>query len=74
MNMAERAEDLDIEPDVLKFKKIWEEMNETTKPKQPLPRDNSHEASKNKSKIDAKTKDHSRKEKSKEPKKQTVVS
>lgn len=49
-------------------------MNETTKPKQPAPRDNSHEVSKNKSKIDPKTKDHSRKEKSKEPKKQTVVS
>lgn len=39
MNMAERAEDVDYEPDVLKFKKIWEEMNETTKPKPP--RDNS---------------------------------
>ncbi len=49
MNMAERAEDVDYEPDVLKFKKIWEEMKETSKPK--LPKDNSHEAPKNKSKI-----------------------
>ena len=30
MNMAERAEDLDYEPDVLKFKQIWNEMKETT--------------------------------------------
>ena len=28
--MAERAEDLDYEPDVLKFKQIWNEMKETT--------------------------------------------
>lgn len=31
MNMAERGEDLDIEPDVLKFNQIWGEMNETKK-------------------------------------------
>jgi hypothetical protein len=68
MNMAEKAEDLDYEPDVLKFKKIWEEMKETSKPK--LPKENSQEASKNKSKIEPKTKDHSRtRDKSKEPKK-----
>lgn len=33
MNMGDRAEDVDYEPDVLKFKKIWEEMKETSKPK-----------------------------------------
>ena len=31
MNMAERAEQIDYEPDVLKFKQIWDEMKETNK-------------------------------------------
>lgn len=31
MNMAERAEDIDYQPDVLKFKQIWEEINQTNK-------------------------------------------
>lgn len=48
--MAERAEDFDYEPDVLKFKQIWDEMSETTKqkkekeiteqPRKPKSRDN----------------------------------
>ena len=31
MNLAERAEDIDYEPDVMKLKQIWNEMKETTK-------------------------------------------
>lgn len=63
MNMAERVEDIDYQPDVLKFKKIWEEMSETTKPKNN--REGSREPNKSKSKNDQKTKDQSTKEKPK---------
>ena len=33
MNLSERAEDIDYEPDVLKFKQIWNEMKVNTKEK-----------------------------------------
>ena len=31
MNLAERTEDIDYEPDVMKLKQIWNEMKETNK-------------------------------------------
>ena len=31
MNLAERVDDVDYEPDVLKFKQIWAEMKDTKK-------------------------------------------
>ena len=42
--MAERGEDIDYEPDVLKFKQIWDEMKETNKDKTPK---NNHNNSQN---------------------------
>lgn len=39
MNMSEKIEELDIEPDVLQFKKVWDELKEVhkEKPAHPLP-------------------------------------
>jgi len=63
MNMADRPEDIDYEPDVLKFINLWNEGKNTTKSK--LANTSSQETFKQKSKIEPRTKEKSRqKEKS----------
>lgn len=67
MNMAERAEDIDYQPDVLKFKQIWEEINESNKQK-PTKISEPEPHTRTKSKYEPKTKEHSKlRDKDKDP-------
>ena len=78
MNMAERAEEVDYEPDVLKFKQIWNELKETNKAKGTAEKEQKtggFEAPKSKKKATPKANEQTQPQpQTKQSKKQTVIS